>query len=317
MRPFVTWLIVGALVVVGLFAARDALRDEPTSKAAPTPTETPSPGSELFASIPDRGELATELRDLGARGALWVLDAECRRSVLQLPDLVWSARGTVPVTDCHGPAPVVDERFGLTASQVEPDTISVATEGWGFTFRGTAPAFKPGGTLTFVRDGRLYEWTVRCPLGKDAVRFEGLHSLTRCERPVAGAPRGVKEVVWLGEREYAAVVGENPTAQLVVVRGSRSERIFQSVGNRLGGLEASPGGHYVAARMDGFLALFRTDRPGTTGLPPGAVRGLSVAWSPDDRFAALATLSFVYVFRTELPGDFVRLELPASGLRWP
>lgn len=317
MRPFVTWLIVGALVLIGLFATRDALRDEPSPKAAPTPTETRSADAGLFASIPDRRERAAELRDLGARGALWVLDPGCRRSVLQLPDLIWTARGTLPVTDCGGPMPVVDERFGLTATQVDPENIAVGTEGWGFAFRGTAPAFKPSGTLTFVRDGRLYEWTVHCPLGYEAVRFEGLHTLSRCERPVAGAPPGVSEVVWLGERTYAAILGENPVARLVVVDGSRSQRIFQSIGNRLGGLEASPGGRYVAARIDGFLALFRTDRPGTLGLPPGAVRGLSVAWSPDDRFAALATLSFVYVFRTDLPGDFVRLELPASGLRWP
>ena len=123
MRPLVTWLIVGALVLVGLFAARDALRDEPSPKAAPTPTETAPPAAGLFAAIPERREHAAELREIGARGALWVLDARCRRSILQLPDLLWSARGTVPVTDCHGPAPVVDDRFGLTAFQAAPDTI--------------------------------------------------------------------------------------------------------------------------------------------------------------------------------------------------
>lgn len=317
MRPLVTWLIVGALVLVGLFAARDALRDEPSPKAAPTPTETAPPAAGLFAAIPERREHAAELREIGARGALWVLDARCRRSILQLPDLLWSARGTVPVTDCHGPAPVVDDRFGLTAFQAAPDTVDVGTQGWSFNFRGTAPAFKPSGILTFVLDGRLYEWTVHCPAGGTAVRFEGLHALERCRRPVPGAPPGIREVVWLGEQTYAAVVGENPTAQLVVVRGRKQLRIFQSIGNRLGGLEASPQGRYVAARIDGFLALFRTDTPGVTGAPPGAVRGLALAWSPDEKFAALATLGFVYVFRTELPGDFVRLELPASGLRWP
>jgi hypothetical protein len=261
--------------------------------------------------------LRPELRSLGASGALWVFDAQCRRSILRLPDLRWTVVGTAPQTNCSGgPAPVSDSRFGLTAFEAKQGTIDVGTEGWSFRFPGSAPAFKPSGILTFVRNGRLYEWTVHCPPGDTAVRFQGLHALERCQRPVAGAPKGVREVVWLGEEEYAAVVGDNPTARLVFVHGSRSRGIFQSIGNRLGGLEASSTGRYVAARVDGFLELFGGDEPGVRPLPRGVSGGLSLAWSPDDRFAALATADFVYLFRTENPEESVRLKLSVSGLSW-
>jgi hypothetical protein len=313
MRPLVTWLIVGALAAVGLFAVRDALRGgETPARSGARPVATAGP-----PAIPRRAALARSLARLGATGILAMRVPGCRRFLLRLPDLAWTATETLSGRACSlGPRAANDERFGLTAVEVGATTIEVGTEGWGFAFEGTAPTFKPGGTLTFVRGGRLYEWTARCPAGSSLVAFRGLRTVPRCRNAVAGAPKNLRELVWLGVRDYVAVAGPDRSAALVTVRDGRVFRLFQSVGLRLGGLEASPGGRYVAARLDGSLALFRTDAVGTRPVPPGAEAGLAVAWSPDDRFTALATESFVYLYRSERPGAAVVLPLAAGGLGW-
>ena len=191
---------------------------------------------------------------------LYVTDVACRRFILRLPTLEWTTSRELPGSDCglwtRQPS---DADSGLAARQVNADTIEVSSGGWSFGFEGISPAFKPDGILTFVRDGRLREWTGRCPETARKVVFEGLHDVTRCDRPVAGAPRDVREVAWLSVRDYAVVAGPDGATSLEVVRGGRTERLFNSVGARMGALEASPSGRYVVVRLDGALTLFRTD----------------------------------------------------------
>jgi len=294
MRPLVTRLLVGALLVIGLFAARDALQSEGTAAEPAPPTESVESASQAPAGPPDipgRLALVTELKELGARGALYVTDVSCRRFILSLPTLAWTTTSELPGSDCglwtRQPS---DADTGIAARQVNADTIEVTSGGWSFGFEGTSPAFKPDGILTFVRDGTLREWTGRCPEPARKVVFEGLYDVARCDRPVAGAPRDVREVAWLSVRDYAVVAGPDGATSLEVVRGGRTERLFNSVGARMGALEASPSGRYVVVRLDGALTLFRTDvsralRP----LPANDELVRSITWSRDERLAALAT----------------------------
>jgi WD40 repeat protein len=103
---------------------------------------------------------------------------------------------------------------------------------------------------------------------------------------------------------------------VLVVGDGRERRLFTGVGTRVGALEASPAGSYLAARLDGAFALFRTANPGIRPLPrtDELVRG--IAWSPDDRLAALVTDSSVRVFPVARPGRSIALPLSVAAARW-
>jgi hypothetical protein len=319
MRSLVSWLLVLALVALALFAARDALRNEGRAAPAPATTaqqgQTPPLGPQ--PAIPGRTELVTRLKQIGARGALYLTDARCRRFVITLPELRWTTSDALPGTDCGFWAHPIEDS-GLAARQVNADTIEVTSGGWSHGFEGTGPAFKPDGTLTFVRAGRLYEWSARCPATARTVRFEGLHSVPRCVRRVEGAPRGVEDVVWLSDRDYAAVAGPPGAVSILVLREGREKRLFTGVGTRVGALQASPNGRYLVARLDGRLALFRTSSAGVRALP-GASGELvrSITWSGDDRVAALATERSIDVFAMRpAGGPVVRLPISAATVEW-
>jgi len=318
MRPLVTWLLVGALLVLGLLAARDALQSEGSAAPQPTTTEDTIKAAAGPPAIPGRTALVTQLKEIGAHGVLYVTDVACRRFILRLPTLEWTTSRELPGSDCglwtRQPS---DADFGLAARQVNADTIEVSSGGWSFGFEGISPAFKPDGILTFVRDGRLREWTGRCPETARKVVFEGLHDVARCDRPLAGAPRDVREVAWLSVRDYAVVAGPDGATSLEVVRGGRTERLFNSVGARMGALEASPSGRYVVVRLDGALTLFRTDGPpAPRPLPAGNELARSITWSGDERLAALATESSVQVFPSDAAGQAVRIPLAAAAVEW-
>ncbi len=312
MRPLGTWVVVGAVALLGLFAARDALRSDEAPASEPTTTlaKRRQPPPARAPRIVSRDRLAAELGALGADGVLYLTDANCRRSILRLPSLAWTAQG-LPGPVCPDRT-VVDERFGLEASQVDADVIEVRSEDWSLRFEGTAPAFRPGGRPTFIRAGRLFEWTVRCPPAAERVVFRGLRELVRCPRLVPGTPDRLREVVWLDDRDFAALTGQEYAPTLVVVRNSRSRSVFQALGARMGALESSPGGRFVAVRIDGNLAVFDTLRRKPVPLPPGADGPLNaIAWSEDDRFAVVASERALHVYSPSKPFQGVTISIAA------
>ncbi|HEY7002672.1 MAG TPA: hypothetical protein VH281_00200 [Gaiellaceae bacterium] len=320
MRRLVTWLVVAALVALALFAARDALRGD--GRAAPPPATTTgqshAPVLGPPPSIPARAELATRLKAMGARGALYLTDATCRRFVIVLPALRWTTENGLPGADC-GPwaHPPALEGSGIAARQVDAETIEVTSGGWGYRFEGLAPAFKPDGTLTFIRDGRLYEWTARCPPTAKIVEFEGLHAVPRCVREIEGAPRSMQEVAWLTDRDYAAIAGPQGAASVLVEQNGKEERLFTGVGTRVGALQVSPGGRYLAARLDGALVLFQTGSAGTKPLPAtGDDLIRAITWSQDDGVAALATERAIDIFPAGRRRPVVELPISAAKIQW-
>jgi hypothetical protein len=323
MRPLATWLVVGGLAVLGLFAARDALRSAPAPASSARTTssiEKRRHSPPVIATPPqlgDKDRLAAEIQALGAGGILYVTDATCHRYLLGLPALVWTTAQRPPGTDCMSQAPpVVSELSGLTAKQVGAETIEVSSEIWSHQFPGISPAFKPGGTLTFVRAGRLFEWTTACSRGTAAVTFRGLRTIERCPRPIRGTPRLMQEVVWTAEHDFAAIAGPPGAMSLLVYRNGREVSLFTTVGASLSGLVASPHGRYFGARVGGSMVVFDSRRPGNLALPSGAERSREVAWSPDDRFTALASESFVYLYPSARPRRAVALPLSAILLDW-
>jgi hypothetical protein len=315
MRPLATWVVIGAVALIGVFAARDALRGEKAPASAPATTTLAKvrrlpPAEE--PRIESRARLAAELRAMGAEGVLYLTDANCRRFLLRLPSLEWTPKG-LPGPLCPS-ATVVDERFGLEASQVDADVIEVRSEDWSLRFEGTAPAFRPEGRLTFIRAGRLFEWTVQCPPAAERVVFRGFRALSRCPRPVRDAPQHLQELVWLNGASFAAVAGPERAPSLIVVRHGLGTRIFNAVGARMGALSASPRGRYVAARVDESLVLFDLHRRGAVA---GGTGARAIAWSPDEQFWAVAEEGSVAIFRATKPQTaVVSLPLVAFDLAW-
>jgi len=324
MRPLSTWVVIGALALIGLLAARDALRsDEAPASSSTSPTSPldrrahAPPELTSAPAIPGRRELVGELTTLGARGVLELTDGTCVHFVLRLPSLRWATPEGLPRNDCgFGATRVVNELSGVAAEQADVDTIAVSSEIWSYEFPGFSPAFKPGGTLTFVRDGHLFEWTTACAAGTGTVTFRGLRAIDRCPRRIRGTPRLIQEVVWTAENDFAAIAGPQGAMSLLVKRDGREVSLFQSVGATLSGLEASAGGRYFGARVGGSVLVFDSRRPGNLALPSGAERPNAVAWSPDANFTALASESFVFVYRSGNPRRAVVLPLAAIHLDW-
>jgi hypothetical protein len=322
MRPLATWLVVGGLAVLGLFAVRDGFRGNETSASSPMPERLEKrlhapPGGATAPPIANHVALRGQLESLGVDGVLYVTNADCRRFVLELPSLIWTTPQGLPGPDCtSGTQPVVDDRFGLSAVQAAADTIEARGQGWTLRFQGNDPAFTPSGALTFLRAGRLFEWTVQCPPGSQPTTFEGWRMIKRCARRVAGAPDGLQEVVWLNDRDFAAVAGEDLAPRLIVVRSGRPRTLFQSIGVRMGALQASPDVRFLTARLGGELVLFDAHRRGVNVFPRFGQGARAIAWSPDGRFAAVAGPGFVHVFRVDDPEGALALPVSAYGLDW-
>lgn len=322
MRPLGTWVVIGALALIGLFAARDALRGDEAPASSPAvqrleKRRNPPPALARAPQIADKARLAAELQALGAGGVLYLTDANCRRYLLGLPALVWTTAQGLPGPDCtRGVRPVVSERSGLAAEQVGAETIEVGAEDWRLRFRGNGPAFTPAGMLTFLRDGLLYAWTVRCPRGVATTTFRGLRTLERCPRRVPRAPTRLRELVWLGGSDFAAVAGQELASALLVVRSGRVSTLFRSLGLRMGALEASPTGRDIAVRIGADLVVFDAERGRPMQLPGGDRETRAIAWSPDGRYAAVASLRSTHVYLARKPGTAVTLPLAAVDVDW-
>src|SRR4051812_38997044 len=129
MRPLGTWVVIGALALIALFATRDALRsdDAPASEATTTLAKrrtTAPPRPPRAPVIPGRESLTRRLAALGAHAVLEVTGGTCVHYLLGVPSLRWSPPQGLPGQDCgFEPATLRDGSTGIAARQVDPNTI--------------------------------------------------------------------------------------------------------------------------------------------------------------------------------------------------
>lgn len=83
-------------------------------------------------------------------------------------------------------------------------------------------------------------------------------------------------------------------------------------------IRPSPGGRYYALLGSDPLGAQVFMRDGhAAGVPDRIPTARAVAWSPDERWTALATEDAVYVFPSEAPYDpMVRVPLAVHDLDW-
>jgi hypothetical protein len=320
MRRRGTWLVVGALIALGAIAAADALRGPQEVVAPPGKTEQPAP------TVARPGEPAMI-------GALYYSDAndECRLSGVTVPDL-----GNPAFDPSTGPPPKLrscrftmspdgeaalqgDVEWSPSGSLHARETrnairLGSARSNRMVRLRGRSPAFKPDGTLTYVRDEKLVEWRGRAVFSTRDLRrtMPGQRSL---------GPLTLRDVAWLTETRLAAVVGVDagtPASRefFAVIEG---ERVLATNGGFFGEghtIEASPGGAYFAEWFRNVLLGVR-DRNGREMVLPTVQGVRALTWSPDERWAAVATRFSVFLVRThEGEARIRRLPIVARDLAW-
>lgn len=325
-----TWLVVGALAAIALAAVVDALRgDEAGAPSAASPTtSSAAPTTEAPPAEPVADQAAFG-------GVLYYTDESCELRALRLPTLdpeeapnwdecrfVLSPDGTRASGAGSGWDLHSEPRRGRLF-QSEGATIQVSTNGGpeGEPIGGTAPAWRPTGTLAYAAGGAVFEW----PTGRVVLSARDLAVAARAhpEIPASGRVRAlsVGDLEWLDDDRIAVVLGvpvENAVEHAVAVFEGRRLAWVEFGGPRaLFDLRVSANGRFLAA-TDGERLLLFDGRRGLVETPPfDATRIYGIAWSPDEQWAAVAADSSVYLFRPGEPQPRLRrLPIAARDLAW-
>jgi hypothetical protein len=304
-----TALLIAAVVALGIAATVDALRNGDDEEAAPEPTTT--------RRVEVAPSSADELRAAGVSGTVFFtvrVDEGCELHALRLPALQEigsflfdlcrfdiSSEGTI-VAGPRCPGRAIEVR--------EVGAVGGSTD----HFRGCAPAWKPNGELTFVRDGDVV--TPTKTLVRNVARF-ARNALG------AGSRLSVRQLAWLTSTRVAALVASHddvPDVVVMVERGRQvSEPIFVGGGSEF----------YVSQRSQEILIAdrgFGVQVYGRDGRFLSANRFTfndvgAVAESPEGRWVALARPGNICIYDDKEPRPRIRapvacLPFDAIDLAW-
>jgi hypothetical protein len=218
----------------------------------------------------------------GVRGTLTYSDDHCRLHAVRLPALTRS------------PAP--------TYTMCEPVTPSGGLIAW----KGNV-----------VWSGLGFH-TVQVVLSRADMTAAVRHDPQSAELAFAGAgPYEATQVVALGGERFAVVLDHQraPWERLLgVFEGGQLVDLRLGIVGPDDLVRPSPRGTYFALIRPQDVQVFRS-AGGQMSLPH-ASRPHAVAWSPDDRWTALATRYSIYVFPTARPSETVRIPLSVRDLDW-
>ena len=280
MRRIATWLLVAAVVALGVVAAFDALRsEEVVARESRQQTTTAA----IQGLTGQAGPAAARLREARVAGVLTYADDDCRLSAVSLPDLepvrAPSFEMCRPLTDSSG------------LGTVDGDVVWA---GLGY------------GAVQVVVSGRT-------------LRREISRWLSPPGAPRSGPFRAVQAVALGPERVIVLAESTADPAErvLVLVENGRVIHVQPPwVVREARFMRPSPLGTYFALFGPDGVRLFDRDAD-PLALPAAARDPHAVAWSPDERWAALATEDAVYVFPSEAPYDpMVRVPLGVRDLDW-
>jgi|SRR5919109_1047584 hypothetical protein len=304
-----TWLLVVGVALIGLVAVADSVRGRLQSDSAAEATT-------------DENRVAAP----GTSGVLYYTDEFCQLQAIRLPNgepvQVPPTRGT-PCRFAISPDDLSarggEVRFAPrgrleVASSGELLQIFSRDRPLSGPFVASAPAFKPDGTLTFFRDGKVVEWQ-----GERVVLMQ--RHLRRTVRRALGAPRPravtLRDLAWLSDSRAVAVLGWGPEDVVAVFEGRSVVAAWPRLGESFRRLRASPRGNYFALETEGagFLLFDRDGRQ----LPVSPVEDFhALAWSPDEQWLAIAAGRRILIRRPEA-GEMRpprSLELEARDLAW-
>jgi hypothetical protein len=334
-RP-ATWLAVGVVLLVGVAAAADALRQKAAEPEAASTTTEP-------AGTTTRASPAT-----GLSGVLYYTDEECRLQGVQLPDLeqvggpewrqcVFSLAPDGRDIEAEG---AVWSRTGTGKAIADRGTIAVEwRDGGSYSFAGSAPAFRRNGRLTFFSGGSIREVHSRCSLA-DVRRCSRIIVPRRAivlaarQHPNGDVAPGfltvaVRSMVWLDTQEGPERLVALITLRVRTVGDFNVLALFErrrpygvvSVLQGLSGLRASPGGTYFGVLTGAPPGILLYDRDGGSLAPVPLTNVRSFDWSHDEAWIAIATAGDVYVaqaesFELDEELRLRRLGIVAADLAW-
>ena len=141
----------------------------------------------------------------------------------------------------------------------------------------------------------------------------------RLDAALGGERHRVRDVAWLGGTRFAALIAqpERHGHVVAIFDRDRLERVVTQVGPTWNEVRASAHGSYFAVlHPAGGLAVY--DRDGDLVGPPRALRlARSIAWSPDEQWAALVTRRSLWIVRSERAlTPLVQLPLGAVDVDW-
>jgi hypothetical protein len=306
-----TWLVLAAVLAVAAAAAADALRGGlrdrdvkatgPAAERRIVPPGVPSGFmGTVFYSDPADGCRLHSLRLAGFTGASPPSYRECRFSLS--PD----GRAAAPEGSVWSPL------GGVVAVPKGNGVATVAGTGQLTVVRARAPAFKPNGTLTQVRDGALIEWSIDCRPGDRLFTLPGDNATARCVRTVYPYP--VEAVAWFSDARFVAVL---PARKLVIVDHGHVLVRADLPRFHSASLELSPKRSLATLWLDGELAGTFDAGGGPAPIAPvGTVT--SLAWAPSERWVVAATREgAVFLLRPDTGDARVRrLGIAARDLAW-
>jgi hypothetical protein len=290
-RARITWLVLAAVAALGVAAAVDALRGEDSS----APSEARRSAPPTTTTQPVAVEQALAEQSVG--GVLYYTDENCELRAVELPSL-------------HpAPTPVWDEcRFSLSAD--------ARTVGGADAAMTSPPVSLREGAVVETKTGRVLvpARALRRALHEDPNIPPGSTRFLRL--------RSVKEAAWLGESRLVAVLATEqasgpPQDFIGVFEGRRVVRIVRGLGWLFSDLRPSPRGSFFAVTATNGAGFVLFDRDGGPAPAPPVTGYRAIAWSPDERWAVLATRASVYVFRAGTTNMRLRrLDFTARDLAW-
>jgi hypothetical protein len=270
--------------------------------------------------VRDRSALAARLREGDADGVLYFVDSSCSLHALRLPSLA-----TAPAPRAGGCRALVSPASAppgwslwprdtpLAARCNEGRVIVSGTAGASLPMiGGCAPAWRPDGSITYIRRGAIVQFP-------RTGRAELLRSRSQLAAALEGAPllRGTsgwraQRVAWLGPARFALVASNGARTVLAVFSGRRIVALRPGVPRRVVELRGSPRGNFVVVGTARGVHVYDARR---RRLPRVRRFGLlvSVAWSSDERWSAVAEANRVLLVG---PRRSVVLPLRALDLAW-
>ncbi len=266
--------------------------------------------------LADRSGLAAQLRRHDVDGVLYFVESDCRLHALRLPSLeaapapqAGGCRALVSPASAPPGWSLWPRNTPLAARCEDGHVIVSAAAGPPLPMiGGCAPAWRPDGSMTYIRRGAVVQFPrtgraqvlrSRSQLADALQRVPALHGLYGWS---------AIRVAWLGPARFAVLASTLSRTVLVVFSGRRIVALRSHVAGDIEELRASPRGRYIVLGTARAMRVYdarRRDLPQvhSFGSP------LSVAWSSDERWSARAGDQSVL-----LVGPQRRLVLPVRAL---
>jgi hypothetical protein len=297
-------LLVAAIVGLGVAAGVDALRggDDPAGRSS--------------ASTTSRTTTASAVQELAGRQITGVLHftfsvrpGQCALRSLALPGL--ETTSAVDVGSCR----IATSLGGWVAvgGPCPGGDVTVLGPPQPVLFEGCAPAWKPDGTLTFMRQGRLVE------LVKGCTRPDPVDCLRRTPR--MEPPDAIRELAWMTDERFAMLLDGREGVEAIFLSAAGGGRFARPVLSSPGLSYLRPLGRnrvVVGTGPPGRAFLTIDDDGIANAFPRSLVDGQALAVSPDGAWVASTSGGAVYIYRLGdgPPLDPIRIEIDAVDLGW-